>query len=114
MRVLVDACVARGAILALRAAGHDVLSVDDVSPPLDDAAVLALAHGEGRVLVTLDKDFGELVIVRDRPHGGIVRLVALPAASQGPACVQVLSAQAEALDRGARVTLYRGRVRVRR
>lgn len=114
MRVLVDACVARGAVLALRSAGHDVLSVGDVLPPMDDAAVLALAHREGRILITLDKDFGELVVARGRPHAGIVRLVALSAASQGTACAQVLSICDDALGRGALVTLHRGRLRVRR
>ena len=35
------------------------------------------AYEESRVLVTIDKDFGELAIVRGQAHSGIVRLVAL-------------------------------------
>ena len=44
-----------------------------------DEEILRRAHQESRVLVTLDKDFGELAIVRGQVHSGIVRLVALSA-----------------------------------
>ena len=81
---------------------------------MEDAAVLALAHRQARILITLDKDFGELAVVRRQPHAGIVRLVALSAATQGPACVHVLSTKAGALGQGALITLHRGRIRVRR
>ena len=40
---------------------------------------LAKAHYEGRILVTLDKDFGELAIVKGKPHSEILRLVNLSA-----------------------------------
>ena len=46
---------------------------DSVTP--SDEALLALAREESRVLITEDKDFGELVFLRGLPHPGIVRLV---------------------------------------
>lgn len=66
-----------------------------------------------RVLVTLDKDFGELVIVRGQPHVGIVRLVNLSAAEHGPTTVQVLQRYEAELRAGAIVTVEPGRVRIR-
>jgi transposase InsO family protein len=39
-----------------------------------DEEILARALAEARVLVTLDKDFGEMAIVREIPHAGILRL----------------------------------------
>lgn len=45
---------------AARQAGHDVASVAERSPGADDDAVLAAALREDRVLVTFDKDFGEM------------------------------------------------------
>jgi hypothetical protein len=54
-----------------------------------------LAHSDGRVLVTLDKDFGELAIMKGAPHAGIVRLVGIRARDLGPAGVQVLVASAQ-------------------
>jgi predicted nuclease of predicted toxin-antitoxin system len=65
-------------------AGHDVTWVGDWEFDPGDDEVLARAYSERRVLVTLDKDFGELVVVQDRPHAGIIRLVGFTAGEQGP------------------------------
>ena len=49
------------AITALRSHGHDVVWIREDSPGIDDRAVLSRATAEGRILITFDKDFGELV-----------------------------------------------------
>ncbi len=74
---------------------------------------MALAHGEGRILVTLDKDFGELAIVRRLPHSGILRLVGVAARQQGPATARLLERFGTELAKGAIVTAEPGRVRIR-
>lgn len=48
------------AIEAARQAGCDVAAVADAAPGADDDAVLAMSIAQGRVLVTFDKDFGEM------------------------------------------------------
>jgi predicted nuclease of predicted toxin-antitoxin system len=48
------------AVEALRTAGHDVLWIRTESPGIADTEVLARAVAERRVLITFDKDFGEL------------------------------------------------------
>ena len=68
MKVLLDACVWGGAISVLRSAGHDVEWVGDWSADPGDEQILATAAAQQQVLVTLDKDFGELVFVRRLPH----------------------------------------------
>ena len=45
------------------------------------------ALDEERILVTLDKDFGELAIVRGEPHCGIVRLVDCSVTRQAATCL---------------------------
>ena len=45
----------------LRQAGHDVLWIRESAPGIPDVAVLARAQAEGRLLITFDKDFGDLV-----------------------------------------------------
>jgi predicted nuclease of predicted toxin-antitoxin system len=65
------------------------------------------------VLVTLDKDFGELAVREGRRHAGIIRLVDISATSQAGACIQVLERYAEELRSGAIVTVEPGRVRLR-
>ena len=77
MKFLVDVCAAsRSLLTTLADLGHDVLSARDRFPHASDEALLALAREEGRVLITEDKDFGELVFLRGLPHPGIVRLSA--------------------------------------
>ena len=48
------------AVEAARQAGFDMAWVQEVSPGADDEAVLSMSLAEGRVLVTFDKDFGEM------------------------------------------------------
>jgi len=79
MKLLLDTCVWGGARAKLQAAGHDVLWTGDLAQDPGDEDILAQAHHDQRVLITLDKDFGELAIRRRLPHAGIVRLVYIPA-----------------------------------
>ena len=60
MKVLLDTCVWGGARGELAGAGHDVVWSGDWPEDPGDEEILATAFREGRVLVTLDKDFGEL------------------------------------------------------
>jgi len=113
VKVLLDACVWGGARDALQAAGHEAESVADWHSDPGDEAILSHAASEGQVLVTLDKDFGELAIVRGQPHRGIVRLVNFRAEDQGPACVTILTRYGARLAEGGIVTAEPGRVRVR-
>ena len=64
MRFLANENVPRSAVEALRADGHDVSWIRTDALGLTDEAVLARARADGRVLLTFDKDFGELVLKR--------------------------------------------------
>ncbi|MBI3862290.1 MAG: DUF5615 family PIN-like protein [Planctomycetia bacterium] len=113
MRFLLDSCVWGGAAGDLRAAGHDVALVADWPSDPGDEIILAEAVADQRVLVTLDKDFGELVIARGQLHGGIVRLVNIAARQQGSHCLHVAGLYGAELLQGAIVTVEPGRVRIR-
>lgn len=78
-----------------------------------DEALLAEASGSGRVLVTADKDFGELAVVRGRSHVGIIRLVELGASEQAPMIEGTLGRYAADLPNGAIITVSRTRTRIR-
>jgi predicted nuclease of predicted toxin-antitoxin system len=62
------------AVAAARQAGHDLAWIDEIMPGADDDAVLAHALAEGRVLVTFDKDFGEMAYRQGKQatHGVIL------------------------------------------
>ena len=74
---------------------------------------LPIAYREERILVTLDKDFGELALARGMPHTGIIRLVGFPARQQAIACIRVLALHGLELQQGAIVTAEPGRLRIR-
>jgi predicted nuclease of predicted toxin-antitoxin system len=65
------------------------------------------------VLVTLDKDFGELSVLRGHPHSGIIRLVNISAHQQAVVCLQVLAKHGAELASGAIITAEPGRLRIR-
>lgn len=113
MRVLLDSCVWGGALRALRDAGMDVDWCGDWEKDPGDRQILAYAHEQRRVIITLDKDFGELVMVHELPHAGIVRLVDIAAREHGPLVVDVLNQYGPLLEGGAIVTVLPDRVRVR-
>jgi len=75
-----------------------------------DEEILDRAHQEARVLVTLDKDFGELAIVRGLPHGGLIRLVDLSTSEQARISIAVLAKYGRELEAGAIITVEAARV----
>jgi predicted nuclease of predicted toxin-antitoxin system len=113
MKLLLDACVWGGAAEVMRAAGHDVVRAGDWAEDPGDDEILSIARQQQRIVVTLDKDFGEIAVVRGRLHCGIVRLVNQPATRQAGVCLRALAQYEADLRRGAIVTVEPGRVRVR-
>lgn len=113
MRLLLDSCVWGPTRDTLEASGHDVLWAGDWEKDPGDQEILDRAFRESRVLVTLDKDFGELAVVHGRPHAGILRLVGFQAREQAAACAAVLREYGEELQRSTLITAEPGRVRIR-
>jgi predicted nuclease of predicted toxin-antitoxin system len=113
MRLLLDTCVWGGACKELRAEGHDVVWAGEWPEDPGDDEILGRAHREERVLVTLDKDFGELAIVRGMPHAGIIRLVNLGTSQQAVTCLRVIKLHGDDLKAGAIITTEFNRLRVR-
>lgn len=74
MRWLADECVAASLVRDLRRAGHDVLYVAEVAASLSDTEVIQLASREERLLLTIDKEFGELVFGRGEAVPGVILL----------------------------------------
>ncbi len=113
MKVLVDSCVASSVAARLRADGHDVVSCGDWSLDPGDEEILATAVREQRVLITIDKDFGDLAFAFGHAHGGIVRLVSLKVSQQAPLYSEALRLYEAELLGGAIVTVESFRTRVR-
>jgi predicted nuclease of predicted toxin-antitoxin system len=74
MRFLVDECTGPKTAQWLRDQGHEVFSVFDEARGADDDTIIEKAFNENRILITNDKDFGEIVYREQRPHHGIIFL----------------------------------------
>ena len=110
MKFLLDVCAAsRRMQNALIAQGHDVLSALEKNPRATDEELLALAMEEQRILVTEDKDFGELVFVRRLPHPCIVRFVEMTVT----AMKELIERHAGAMSEGDLIVVTQRRIRMR-
>ena len=74
MRFIVDECTGPAVAKWLRELEHDVFSVYDDSRGLDDESILQKAAEDERILITNDKDFGELIFKDRKIHRGIILL----------------------------------------
>jgi predicted nuclease of predicted toxin-antitoxin system len=83
MRFLVNENVTATVIRELREQGHDVLSVKEALRSADDEAVLARAQADQRIVITHDKDFGELAFRSQLPASCGVILLRLAGTSPG-------------------------------
>lgn len=113
MKLLLDTCVSPRTRTALATAGHDAVWSGDWRPSPSDEEILATAYRDSRILITLDKDFGELAVAFGQPHSGIVRLVDISPASQVSVCETVLARYGSELMLGAIATVTSDRTRLR-
>lgn len=74
MRWLADECITVSLVRELRGAGHEVLYIAEFAASLGDMEVIARASQEERLLLTADKDFGELVFRRGLTVPGLILL----------------------------------------
>ena len=69
MKFLADENLDLSVVARLREAGHQVLAVAEMEPGVPDNVVLDLANAEAAMLITGDKDFGELAFRQSRLPG---------------------------------------------
>jgi predicted nuclease of predicted toxin-antitoxin system len=74
MRFLVDECTGSKVAQWLRVENYEVFSVFDEERGMTDDEVLAKALTENWILITNDKDFGEMVFRERRNHHGVIFL----------------------------------------
>jgi len=72
VKFLVDECTGKRLSNLLNAEGHDTIFVGDWKPSASDDEVLDKANKERRVLITDDKDYGELVFRLEKPSCGVI------------------------------------------
>lgn len=74
MRLVADEGIDQQVVVRLRQEGHEVLYVAELDPGIDDEVVLRKAREAGALLITSDKDFGELVYRQAHARAGVLLL----------------------------------------
>ena len=72
MDFVADESCAMQVVRSLRASGHNIVAIAEVARGVSDDEVLSLALSEQRIVITEDRDFGELVYARGRSSAGVV------------------------------------------
>jgi predicted nuclease of predicted toxin-antitoxin system len=114
MNFLADESVDGTVVNRLREDGHAVLSVAETEPSLPDEMVLAMANQRDALLLTADRDFGELVFRQRRVSAGVVliRLAGLSPATKAMVVSTAIREHANELQHAFAV-ISPGMVRIR-
>ena len=115
LKFLIDIGVGKKVEQWLKDIGYDVKAVRDSDPKAEDDTILKTAVSESRMVVTMDKDFGELVFKSGRAHSGvlILRLENANGNEKVEAVKTILSAHGDKLYRKFCV-FQAGRLRISR
>lgn len=113
LRFLADESCDFAAVRALRAEGFDVLSVAENLSGAEDEQVMEVALRERRIVLTEDKDFGQLVFAAGRESVGVVliRFAASARAKLRDRVLELVGKHAERLT-GSFVVLQPERIRI--
>lgn len=115
MNLLADESVEKQIVEQLRQDGHDVLYITEMEPGISDDVVLERANAQNALLMTADKDFGELVFHQNLLSAGgvaLIRLAGLSAVQKAMIVGSVfLNRQSELLN--AFTVISPGNVRIR-
>src|SRR5215470_17186478 len=114
MKFLIDRCAGRLLADWLRKQGHNVVESREFGPDPGDRALLEWAANEGRILITLDTDFGRLVYTQNVAHAGLIRLPDVPSRARQPILADVLMRYEAELKDAAIITVRGGRIRISR
>jgi predicted nuclease of predicted toxin-antitoxin system len=115
VRFLADESCDFRVVKALRASGHDVAAILEESRGASDQEVFARSRGEQRILLTEDKDFGQLVVAAGLGQQEGLLLIRCPEESRAdlPAAITALVAASAERLHGAVVVWTPTRIRFR-
>jgi predicted nuclease of predicted toxin-antitoxin system len=114
MRFLANENFPGDAVAQLKAAGHDVVWVRAAAPGSKDKDVLTWAARETRIVLTFDKDFGELAWHTGLPASSGVVLFRLPMPAAADVGTKLAAHIAERADWAGHFTVIEpGRIRMR-
>jgi predicted nuclease of predicted toxin-antitoxin system len=114
VRFIVDVNVGRRVAEFLAQKGHDVVWVASLGQEIADEKIMAKSAREQRIILTVDRHFGNLALRQHEPFFAILRLPSEPYEETRARLANVLSTHSPALCRGNVVIVTKAGVRVQR
>ena len=114
MKFLIDVCTGRSLAEWLRSKGYDVVEVRERNCKMSDEEILAWAVKENRILITMDKDFSELIVFLNKKHTGMIRLENLPSNLRIKYLKEILDLHKKDLEEKAIVIQKGNKIRILR
>ncbi len=90
LKFLADESCDFAIVRSLRAAAYDVQAILEIASGESDVNIINMAVSSGRILITEDRDFGDLVYAHQKDHGGII-LVRYPSTARNDMAEAILS-----------------------
>lgn len=115
MKFIADEGVDATLVMLLRSDNHDVIYFAEAETSTADAVILELANTQDRILITRDKDFGELVYRMKMIHSGIIlaRLEELKSSSRSQILFDFITSHQDELV-GSFIVIQTGTARIRK
>lgn len=113
MRFLADESCDRRIVRALLGNGHDILTIADLEPGTSDERVVEIAVSERRIVLTEDKDFGQLVFAAAKKNSGVI-LIRVPSRARSGVVAAIAGLIADRGDAlyGCFAVIEPGRIRL--
>lgn len=74
MKFLLDENIGKQVARFLQNLGHIAIRIRNINPGIPDYEVLSLATSKDSILITSDRDYGELIFKERQPHTGVIYL----------------------------------------
>lgn len=116
MKLLANENFPKTSVLRLRELGYDILSIGEDNPSITDQSVMEFAQSEQRLIITFDRDYGELIYKHNyRPEEGVLYLRLSEYTPEEPARIVHELLHDAQLETYRRFTVYDGQnIRQRR
>ncbi len=110
MQLLANENFPKASVVLLREMGYDVVSIGEDNPGITDQSVMDIAESEQRLILTFDRDYGELIYKHDyKPEAGVLYLRLEQFSPEEPARIVHELLDTLKLETSRRLTVYNGR-----
>jgi len=110
VKLLANENFPKASVLLLRSLGYDITSIGEDNPSVSDQSVMEIAEAEQRIILTFDRDYGELIYKHNyKPEQGVIYLRLENYAPEEPAMHVHQLLSAIKIETARSLTLYDGK-----